>query len=148
MKYGWDITMNQLASIPRYDDRRWPTLLAVSAVALVLGCEAIHTRLSAAQPGSQKATALPVGDDLPRAVPEVLFAARIIDGRGKAAGAVARYRIDGRLNGQRWSSEFRPAVGGADTVNALHQASIASISNCSPAATPMSRFADRASKAQ
>jgi hypothetical protein len=148
MKYSLCIQMNILAALQRYDDRRWPTLLAVSAVALVLGCAAIHPRLSAAQPGSQKAPALPVGDDLPRAVPQVLFAARIIDGRGKAAGAVARYRIDGRLNGERWSSEFRPAAGRADTVNVLHQASIASISNCSPAATPMSRFADRASKAQ
>jgi hypothetical protein len=238
------LNMNIYKLFSRYDDRRWPTLLAVSAVSLVLGCAAIHPRLSAAQPGSQKAGALHVGDDLPsntnsavvgrvvdvdgnplafvtvglspvannkddyymndvvqrtitdadgrfaippiapgdyqiaplpdieinqsdprrewlprdyrkyaapgvgyrrwhaltavfakrvvsvkagaaapevelRAVPQVLFAARIIDGRGKAAGAMARYRIDGRLNGERWSSEFRPAADRADTVNAF-----------------------------
>jgi hypothetical protein len=59
------LNMNIYNLFSRYDDRRWPTLLAVSAVSLVLGCAAIHPRLSAAQPGSQKAGALHVGDDLP-----------------------------------------------------------------------------------
>ena len=52
-----------------------------------------------------------------RAVPQVLFSARIVDSHGKAAGALSPYRIDGRLNGERWSSEFRPAAGAADQLN-------------------------------
>ena len=52
-----------------------------------------------------------------RAVPQVLFSARIVDSRGKAAGPLLPYRIDGRLNGEPWKSEFRPAAPGTDTVS-------------------------------
>ena len=52
-----------------------------------------------------------------RAVPQVLFSARVVDSHGKAAGALLPYRIDGRLNGERWSSDFRPTAGAADQLN-------------------------------
>ncbi len=42
-----------------------------------------------------------------RAVPQVLFSAGIVDSQGKPTSALSRYRIDGRLDGEPWSSEFR-----------------------------------------
>ncbi|MGO9469366.1 MAG: sigma-70 family RNA polymerase sigma factor [Isosphaeraceae bacterium] len=43
-----------------------------------------------------------------RAIPQVLFSASIVDSQGKPASALSSYRIDGRLDAEPWSSEFRP----------------------------------------
>ena len=72
---------------------------------------------------AKRVVAVNAGEGAPevelRAVPQVLFSARIVDSRGKAAGAILPYRIDGRLDDEPWSSEFRPAAGGAETVRAF-----------------------------